>query len=222
MKGFTKVDNSILFSNDLDAISKLVYTSLNFFTRNGSGECFAKKETLSRMLNISTYQLRKALNQLSQLQLIHIERRGQGNPDTITLISHDTRSQNTSSQPSSYNKKKKIEEGHVSTADAGEDEKTTDVGNENHAPGPSKTPPDDVPAPDISQHQQDTDALLQSISGVIGNNRKMRLLEGLKVVGNTDNEIILSAGNIVLVEHIQTHYHQLLNDIVGKQVKLVR
>ena len=96
MKGFTKCDNNILFSNELDAISKLVYTSINFYTRNGVGECFAKKTTLARMLNISTYQLRKSLNQLEHLQLIHIERPGQGHPDTITLMDGKPRSKDIS------------------------------------------------------------------------------------------------------------------------------
>lgn len=86
VKGFTKVDNeNVLFNMNLSPFSKLVFTYLIFYTRNGSGVCFCKKTTLSKMVGISLYHLRKSLCELEELGLINITRRRQGNPDDIRV-----------------------------------------------------------------------------------------------------------------------------------------
>jgi len=86
VKGFTKVDNeNILFNMDLSPFSKLVYTYLVYYTRNGTGVCFCLKTTLSKLIGISLYHLRKSLCELEKYELINITRRRQGNPDDIRV-----------------------------------------------------------------------------------------------------------------------------------------
>ena len=224
MKGFTKCDNNILFSNELDAISKLVYTSINFYTRNGVGECFAKKTTLARMLNISTYQLRKSLNQLEHLQLIHIERPGQGHPDTITLMDGKPRSKDISHHtPSLLYKEEKLEVEDTSTSED-DTEKATEVSSDDTLPD-TLNPPDDTQShPDLSQHLSDTELLLRGITEKIRDKKRMDLyFSGIRVVGKDDCKLVISHKNEVVRDLLRSnHYHQLLCDVSGKNIEIVR
>ena len=87
MRGFTKLENEHLFSTELTPYSKLVLASITYYTRNGKGQCFAKKTTLARMIGISLYHLRISLKELEELRIIKITRRGQGNTDVIEINS---------------------------------------------------------------------------------------------------------------------------------------
>lgn len=91
MRGFTKLENEHLFSTELNPYSKLVLASITYYTRNGKGQCFAKKTTLARMIGISLHFLRKSLMELEEMRIINITRRGQGNTDVITLGSRSSR-----------------------------------------------------------------------------------------------------------------------------------
>lgn len=97
MKGFTKIDNNLLFSNKLGPYSKLVFMGLTYFTRNGTGKCFCRKKTLASYLNLSLYQIKVGLDELVELQLINIQRVGQGHPDIITIKDLEPRNQKISS-----------------------------------------------------------------------------------------------------------------------------
>lgn len=87
MRGFTKLENEHLFSTVITPYSKLVLASITYYTRNGKGQCFAKKTTLARMIGISIYHLRISLKELEELRIIKITRRGQGNTDVIEINS---------------------------------------------------------------------------------------------------------------------------------------
>ena len=103
VKGFTKVDNeNVLFNMNLTPFSKLVFTYLIYYTRNGSGVCFCKKTTLSKMVGISLYHLRKSLCELEELGLINITRRRQGNPDDIRVNDFKVKSEQVSTTNTLY------------------------------------------------------------------------------------------------------------------------
>lgn len=84
MKGFTKFSNKVLYDNNLQPITKLVYAMLCSYDR-GRG-CFAKKATLSKMIGCSLYHLRLALNELEAQELIVIHRRKKGMTDLISVV----------------------------------------------------------------------------------------------------------------------------------------
>lgn len=113
MKGFTKLDNNLLFSNELGVYQKLVLMGLTYFTRNGTGKCFCKKTTLASYLNLSLYQVRCGLVDLEDLGVINIQRVGQGNPDIITLTDLTASSQKISSTIH-YREEEKEEEEDIS------------------------------------------------------------------------------------------------------------
>lgn len=84
MNGFTKFSNKVLYDNNLQPITKLVYAMLCSYDR-GRG-CFAKKATLSKMIGCSLYHLRLALNELEDQELILINRRKKGMTDLISVV----------------------------------------------------------------------------------------------------------------------------------------
>lgn len=110
MKGFTKLDNNLLFSNKLGHYSKLVLMGLTYFTRNGTGKCFCRKQTLSNYLNLSLYQIKLGLDQLEELEVINIQRIGQGHTDIITLKDFECGSEKISDPINIIEEKKEKEE----------------------------------------------------------------------------------------------------------------
>ena len=169
MKGFTKLDNNLLFSNKLEVYGKLVLMGLTYFTRNGTGKCFCKKTTLASYLNLSLYQVRCGLVELEEMGVIHIQRVGQGNPDIITL--NDLKSRNEKDLDSIHiiEENKKEEEDISKSIDSNEVKtpppppparvETTDT---------SKRPSFDVVASDPpGNHHQHTQSLLTSLRDVL-------------------------------------------------------
>lgn len=84
MKGFTKINNELLFDSNLDPMAKIVYAGLSYYDR-GRG-CFCKRTTLARLLNVSIYQLRKALKVLEAEGYIVIHKRHHGLTDVIRRV----------------------------------------------------------------------------------------------------------------------------------------
>ena len=123
MKGFTKINNDLLFDSNLDPMAKIVYAGLSYYDR-GRG-CFCKRTTLARLLNVSIYQLRKALRVLEAEGYIVIHKRHHGLTDVIRRVEADKPLSGENCN-SSYKKKIKKEEEVASTS---EDviEKTTDT-----------------------------------------------------------------------------------------------
>ena len=84
MKGFTKIPNEILLDRNLDPIAKIVLAGLGYYDR-GRG-CFAKRTTMAKLLNVSIYQLRKALKVLEEGGYIVINKRHNGHTDVINRV----------------------------------------------------------------------------------------------------------------------------------------
>ena len=123
MKGFTKINNDLLFDSNLDPMAKIVYAGLSYYDR-GRG-CFCKRTTLARLLNVSIYQLRKALRVLEAEGYIVIHKRHHGLTDVIRRVEAEKPLSGENCH-TSYKKKINKEEEVASTS---EDviEKTTDT-----------------------------------------------------------------------------------------------
>ena len=84
MKGFSKIKNEVLLDSTLDPIAKIVLAGLDYYDR-GRG-CFCKRTTLAKLLNVSIYQLRKALKVLEEGGYIVINKRHNGHTDIIKRV----------------------------------------------------------------------------------------------------------------------------------------
>ena len=84
MKGFSKIKNEVLLDSTLDPIAKIVLAGLDYYDR-GRG-CFCKRTTLAKLLNVSIYQLRKALRVLEEGGYITIQKRHHGLTDVIRRV----------------------------------------------------------------------------------------------------------------------------------------
>ena len=125
MKGFTKIQNELLFDANLDPMAKVVYAGLSYYDR-GRG-CFCKRETMARLLNVSIYQLRKALKVLEAEGYIVIHKRYNGCTDIIKRVADNkTLEADENCKPNTIREENKVEEEVASTS---EDviEKTTDT-----------------------------------------------------------------------------------------------
>ena len=247
MKGFTKIDNKVLFAKDLQPFSKLVLASLTYYTRNGEGSCFARKTTLSRMIGISLYHLRKSLKELEEKQFIKIIRRGQGNPDTIYLNDFQSTYENPSHLLTIIGKEeKKIEEEEfIPTKEEFipiEDEKeelpisntdnvdevtpqiaTTHQKQANPNVQSTTAPPDHH---QHQQHQQATETITNDfrdyIEPFIGINSYKHFFSNISVVNETDDTISLySPHGEIIANLIKEKYSTKLANILGKDVKII-
>ena len=106
MKGFSKIQNEILLDSSLDPIAKVVLAGLDYYDR-GRG-CFCKRTTLAKLLNVSIYQLRKALRLLEEGGYITIHKRHHGLTDVICRVKPDKplSGENSNSSYKKHNKKK--------------------------------------------------------------------------------------------------------------------
>ena len=83
---FVKAEHKVLFNKDLHPLSRFILISLKYFDRGKGKGCFAKKETIAKMIGISLHQLRNGLKELAEKDYICIEKHGQGKADTIWVI----------------------------------------------------------------------------------------------------------------------------------------
>lgn len=238
MKGFTKIDNKVLFAKDLQPFSKLVLASLTYYTRNGEGSCFARKTTLSRMIGISLYHLRKSLKELEEKQFIHIVRKGQGKADTIYLNDFQSTYENPSHLLTIIEEEKKIEE---------EDDELSIPNINNITPKDDNSPPDKDLEPEIpklsrtptlqsttappnhhqhQQHQQATETITNDfrdyIEPFIGINSYKHFFSNISVVNETHDTISLySPHGEIIANLIKEKYSTKLANILGKNVKIL-
>lgn len=218
MKGFTKIDNNILFSKELQPLSKLVLTSLTYYTRNGGGSCFARKTTLSRMLGISLYHLRKSLRELEQKHLIHIVRKGQGRPDNIYLNDFNSAIENPSSQHTIIEEelKKEEEDETIATEVAQQKQKKT-----------YKTTAISQPAPPTTitlepKHAPLTKTILNKIQTQIRPAGFEAFFKDAFVASDTDTVVeIFTPRGVHVAGWIKDHYLSMLKGVAGKQVKII-
>ena len=104
-------------------------------------------------------------------------------------------------------------------------EKTTEVSNEPESPTiPPTEPAVEDNYEDISQHLSDTELLLRGITEKIRDKKRMDLyFSGIRVVGKDDCKLVISHRSEVVRDLLRSnHYHQLLCDVSGKDVEVVR
>ena len=109
MKGFSKLPNAVLLDSTLDPTAKIVLAGLDYYDR-GRG-CFAKRTTMAKLLNVSIYQLRKALKVLEENGYIVIHKRHHGLTDIIRRVEADKPLSDENSNSNKHYKK------HISTKD---------------------------------------------------------------------------------------------------------
>lgn len=220
MRGFTKLDNELLFSPELSAYSKLVLASLNYYTRNGKGQCFAKKTTLAKMIGISLHFLRKSLNELEEMQLIHITRRGQGNPDIIELVSSS--SPGESLPPSNIEEDKLEVESAVSTKN--EDEIPKEIGNEPAAKEttavlPPETPQDLEP---IQEYLEETETLTEDLRHSMREVAFSTFIAGKVCISYADKEkMLIKCADTHTQYWLSMSYRGMVEKITGKRCEFV-
>ena len=125
MKGFTKINNDLLFDSNLDPMAKIVYAGLSYYDR-GRG-CFCKRSTLARLLNVSIYQLRKALRVLEAEGYIVIHKRHHGLTDVISRVEKTEALSGENCNSYKHYKKKNKEEEDIDPITSEEACKETDT-----------------------------------------------------------------------------------------------
>lgn len=225
MKGFTKLDNKYLFSNDLGVYSKLVLMGLTYFTRNGTGKCFCKKTTLANYLDLSLYQVRCGLVELEELEVINIRRVGQGNPDIITLKGLKSRNEKISisfkEREEEKNKEEDVLENDVDIED-----------NTNNQPPAEPSPPpqtftevllDHIPIDRPGNHTEDTTTLLSSLQDVLRPQSYQTWFSQARVVSKDDTEITIGFPlPDTELGWIKDNYVDLLSKVTNQSVQVVK
>ena len=228
MKGFTKLDNKFLFSNDLGVYTKLVLMGLTYFTRNGTGKCFCKKTTLGSYLNLSLYQVRCGLVELEELGVINIRRLGQGHTDIITLKDLESSSETVSTPLTIIEENKKEEEldlHNSNPVDTKEQNNTTPL-------QPARLDTDTTDIPDFSHHittdppgnhTEDTKRLHTSLRDVLRPALYQTWFSEASVVSKEPDKLII--GFPLSNNHvgwIDSHYVDLLSKVSNRSVQVVK
>ena len=207
MKGFTKINNELLFDSNLDPMAKIVYAGLSYYDR-GRG-CFCKRTTLARLLNVSIYQLRKALRVLEENGYIVIHKRHHGLTDVIKRVEAD-KSLSGENCNSSYKKKIKKEEEVASTS---EDviETTTD-------PAPCLTP---EAVEDTPIDKDATEACHRRIQTLLGYARWEQWFSDAWVIEETPLALKLHIPKPYVADYINKAFRQKIENEVGKELVIV-
>lgn len=225
MKGFTKLDNNLLFSNKLSQYSKLVLMGLTYFTRNGTGKCFCLKTTLASYLNLSLYQVRLGLVELEDLEVINIQRVGQGNPDIITLTDLTASSQQIST-PIHYREEEKKEEEDISKNNFDIDVKTTPPPPPPHknTDFPNSFDVYDVEPTKTPNHlTQVEERLHTSLEDVLRPSTYQTWFSEARVVSIDDDKLIIGfPGNDLMCGWIEDKYLTLLTKVSNQSVQVVK
>ena len=220
-KGFTKAPNKLLFNNSLSPIAKLVMVGLSYYDR-GRG-CFCKRATLAAMLNVSLYQLRKAIQELVDAELIVIHRRGYGKTSIIRVAANTPTLQvsNTSSHTTVKREEEEIEEEFIPKQPEETSQHSTDSpetpqnvfsgGLEGHT-APNTIQPD-------SQHQEGTEELLRALNELIRPQSFRHWFEDKIAISYEDEQAMtIRCLNRYIADWLTQHYSQLVEGIVKKKV----
>jgi len=226
MKGFTKFSNKVLYDNNLQPISKLVYAMLCSYDR-GRG-CFAKKETLSKMIGCSLYHLRLALNELEAQELILIHRRKRGMTDLIRVVKPvDDGDEMVSSLTMKKTKTNKEEDvlpkNEAKIAKKTEapppDKQNEPAATEKMPVIPPETPKDIEP---IQEYLEETETLTEDLARSMRKVAFLSFIQGKIAVSYADKEKML----IKCVDNhtqywLSTSYRGLVERITGKECEFV-
>ena len=219
--GFTKAPNKLLFHNSLSPIAKLVMVGLNYYDR-GRG-CFCKRQTLAAMLNVSLYQLRKAIQELLDAELILIHRRGYGKTSIIRVVANTPTIQvpNTAAHKIKVDEEEEIEEEFSPKQPEANIENDTD-GQETPQNGFSggleehTAPTTILPIP---QHQEGTEKLLRAINERIRPQSFRHWFKDKIAISYEDEQAMtIRCLNIYTADWLTEHYSNLVEGIVKKNV----
>ena len=209
MKGFTKIQNELLFDANLDPMAKVVYAGLSYYDR-GRG-CFCKRETMARLLNVSIYQLRKALKVLEAEGYIVIHKRYNGCTDIIKRVADNkTLEADENCKPNTIREENKVEEEVVSTS---EDviETTTD-------PAPCLTP---EAVEDTPIDKDATEACHRRIQTLLGYARWEQWFSDAWVIEETPLALKLHIPKPYVADYINKAFRQKIENEVGKELVIV-
>ena len=209
MKGFTKIQNELLFDANLDPMAKVVYAGLSYYDR-GRG-CFCKRETMARLLNVSIYQLRKALKVLEAEGYIVIHKRYNGCTDIIKRVADNkTLEADENCKPNTIREENKVEEEVASTS---EDviETTTD-------PAPRLTP---EAVEDTPIDKDATEACHRRIQTLLGYARWEQWFSDAWVIEETPLALKLHIPKPYVADYINKAFRQKIENEVGKELVIV-
>lgn len=219
-KGFTKCNNKLLFDNDLSPISKLVFVGISYHDR-GRG-CWAKKTTLARLLNVSIYQLRKALKELEEQGFILIHKRHNGHTDIIRVVKNtSTHSVANTATPLITDE---IEVNEIELDDKkpidvveNKDNKQEELQDEPTRPQTGHTAPNEVKPLPI--HKDSTEDLLRSINERIRPQSFSYWFDKKVAVSFVDDaSITIRCIDAFSAKWLAGNYTPLIEGITGKQV----
>jgi len=193
---------------------------LSYYDR-GRG-CFCKRATLAAMLNVSLYQLRKAIQELLDAQLIVIHRRGYGKTSIIRVVANTPtlQVQNTSPHTTTI-EEEETEEEFVDTQPEGTTANNTDSpetpqdgfggGLKGHT-APNTIQPD-------SQHQEGTEGLLRALKELIRPQSFRHWFEDKVAISYEDEQsLTIQCLNSYIADWLNEHYSHLVEGIVKKSV----
>lgn len=204
-KPFIKADHDVLFNNDLKPLSRLILVSLKYWDRNTGRGCFARKEVIANMMGISLHQLRRGLKELADKNFIHIDRHGQGKPDTIWIIENedvDTKNIQSCSH-SLYNNKRLNDKAGLSSEDV--DKSTED----DIRPSVEDDIPIDLKATEACHKR------LQEAVGIIKWDIWFR---DCYVAEERNNQVKVYTPSNLTTDFVSKHYKAILHASVGNNV----
>jgi len=209
MKGFTKINNDLLFDSNLDPMAKIVYAGLSYYDR-GRG-CFCKRETMARLLNVSIYQLRKALKVLEAEGYIVIHKRHHGLTDVIRKVEAEKPLSGENCH-TSYKKKIKKEEEVASTSEDVCREKATECVETCLTPEAVEDTPIDKDA---------TEACHRRIQTLLGYARWEQWFSDAWVIEETPLALKLHIPKPYVADYINKAFRQKIENEVGKELVIV-
>ena len=241
MDGFVMLPKFILQNKSLTPCSIITYLNLLHYDRNNGNGCFASKETLAKLCNISLFQVRGALKLLEKEGIISITRRYNGLTDVIRInpdcrqpskraparptrkprsrVSVSHQPIDVKKLPAHYIKSNKtITNNNILDTRATEvvkKQKTTEnTGKPEHQVSTKLTPnPKLTPL---------TKTILDAIQPRIRPQSFTTWFADIFVENETDSHLeIVTPGGRQVAEWINEHYLSLLKDVAGKEVRIL-
>lgn len=210
-KGFTKVYNNQLFSTHLSPISKLVLIGLSYFDRTGRG-CWCKRETLSKYLNISLYQLRKSLLELETEELITITKRHNGLTDIIKVNQEP-------SVKTSPHRVKKTTTPYINIIEEDCIEEDLDVSTDTEK-GLEETTETSIDGVEEEISEEETQPIYNTIKENINSKSYAVWFDELRIKKLTENDIVFSSKSNLVVDWLSKHYISRLETLLSKKVSI--
>lgn len=197
---FVMIPKRVLLNKDLSVHTRFLYGSLLHWDR-GRG-CWASRETMSNITGLSLYHIRVGIKELVEVGLITEVRRGQGETNVINIVRDF----------------EEVEEEVVETVEDLE-VKSFDVSS-NIIEGEKKEGEEEetIPSNEIECDEEET--LVRSIRYKVKGTERPLIPDGV-VVESSTTQIDLYIPSEVWRDHIRDHYLPLVENIVGKKVRIV-